>query len=411
MNVRSMLVASGLSLVLSCSETPNKPVASMKPTGGTSGAAPEPTGGMSSQGGQPSGVAGGGSGQAGQASGGIGGSGQAGAMTGSAGAAGAAGAGGGAAADAGELVVYWVDVEGGAATLLLAPNGQVIVVDTGFPGARDAGRIAKALKDELRADHIDYLITTHFHADHLGGVTALASMLPVSHFYDHGATVEPSSQYDQYLVTAGDKRVIAKAGDKLQLGALELTFVTSAGQVIEPPLDTALPNDTCPSTETKSMDGGAENAMSLGFLARFGRFRFLDLADLVWAVEQKLMCPVNRIGKVDLYQVNHHGMDISNSPQLVHALAPTVAVMNNGATKGGAAATFDVLKASPQLQGLWSMHQVTRNDAAHNAAPELTANLSGGEDNAHGLKAVVSADGSFSVSNGRNGESRKYMAR
>jgi competence protein ComEC len=402
MNARLMLAASGMWLILGCSEKAVTPASAPNPMAGASGLGAAASGGADTQGGRAPNEAGAANaGRAGQASSS---GGQAGAMAGEAGAAGA-----GSGAD--ELVLFWVDVEGGASTLMRAPDGQVVVVDTGFPGARDAGRIAKALQEELHADHIDYLITTHFHDDHVGGVTALAGMLPVAHFYDHGATVQTSSQFDEYVATAGAKRVIAKAGDKLQLGALALTFVTSAGEVIDPPLASALPNDTCPSNVTKTMDGGAENAMSLGFVAEFGGFRFLDLADLVWAVEQKLMCPTNRIGNVDLYQVNHHGMDISNSPQLVHALAPTVAIMNNGASKGGSAATFDVLNASPGLQGLWSLHQVTKNDAQHNAEPDLTANLSGGEDAAHGLRAVVSADGSYSVSNGRNRVSRKYTAR
>ena len=308
------------------------------------------------------------------------------------------------------LRIYWVDVEGGAATLLIAPNGEVVVVDAGFPGARDPGRIAKVLTDEVHADHIDHLICTHYHTDHVGGIPTLAGMFPVSHFYDHGATVQQSQDFDNYVQTAGDKRVLTKPGDKLTLGGVVLTFVTAAGSVIDPPLPGAKANDVCPSNITKSMDGGAENAQSLGFVANFGPFRFLDLGDITWAVEQQLMCPTNRIGNVDLFQVSHHGLDISNSPQLVHALAPTVAVMNNGATKGGASSTFDTLKASPGLQGLWALHQVPANDAAHNAEEALTANLAGPDD-ANWIKAVIEANGAYTITNSRNGTSRTYAAR
>lgn len=323
------------------------------------------------------------------------------------------GVGGAAGAETGPqppLQIYWVDVEGGASTLLVAPNGEVVVVDAGFPGARDPARIAKVLEQELHVDHIDHLICTHYHNDHVGGIPALAAMFPVSHFYDHGASVESSGDFDDYVAAAGQKRVLTKPGDKLTLGEVVLTFVTGGGQVIDPPLPGAKANDTCPSNVTKSMDGGAENAQSLGFVANFRGFSFLDLADITWAVEQQLMCPTNRIGTVDLFQVSHHGQDTSNSPQLVHALAPVVAVMNNGPTKGGSPETFDTLKSSPGLQDLWALHRVPANDAAHNADEALTANLAGPDD-ANWIKAVVEANGDYTLTNGRNGTSRTYTAR
>jgi len=309
------------------------------------------------------------------------------------------------------LQIYWIDVEGGAATLLIAPNGEVVVVDAGFPGARDPGRIAQVLKDEVHADHIDHMICTHYHNDHVGGIPTLGGLLPISHFYDHGATVQQGGDYTNYVTYAGDKRVLTKAGDKLTLGDVVLTFVTAAGKVIDPPLAGSKANPSCPSTVTKAMDGGAENGQSLGFVARFGNFSFLDLGDITWDIEQLLMCPTNRVGMVDLFQVSHHGQDLSNSPQLIHALAPVVAVMNNGANKGGGVDTFETLKSSPGLQGLWAIHQVTANDAAHNAEADLTANLSGGADEAHWIKAVVEANGAYTLTNGRNGTSRTYAAR
>jgi competence protein ComEC len=180
--------------------------------------------------------------------------------------------------------------------------------------------------------------------------------------------------------------------------------------VIDPPPAGALPNPLCPSNVTKNMDGGAENGQSLGFVARFGAFDFLDLGDLTWDIEQVLMCPTNRVGIVDLFQVNHHGQDFSNSPQLVHAVAPTVAVMNNGATKGGHVEVFETLQASPGLQDVWAVHEATQNDAEHNAAPDLIANPAG-NDAAHYIKAVIRADGSYTLTNGRNSVSRSYASR
>jgi hypothetical protein len=234
--------------------------------------------------------------------------------------------------------------------------------------------------------------------------------LPISKFYDHGPTVQPSNNFDDYVQLAGDSRTLLAPGDVLTLGDLVLTFVTGAGQVIDPPLPGALPNPACPSNVTKDMDGGAENGQSLGFVARFGDFDFLDLGDLTWDIEQLLMCPTNRIGVVDLFQVNHHGQDFSNSPQMVHAVAPTVAVMNNGATKGGHVEVFETLQSSPGLQDVWAVHEATLNDAQHNAAPDLIANPAG-PDAAHYIKAVIEPDGSYTLTNGRNGVSRSYASR
>jgi competence protein ComEC len=321
-----------------------------------------------------------------------------------------AGTAGAPQVDAAPLSIFWIDVEGGAATLLVAPTGETILVDTGFGGDRDAGRIAQVLQEEAGAARVDYLITTHYHTDHVGGVQALSALLPIERFYDHGSSVESGQLFDTYVQVAGEKRTTVNAGDILQLGALTLTFVTSAGKVIDAPLPGGGPNPLCPSDVVKDRDGGAENAQSIGFVARFGDFDFVDLGDLTWAVEQLLMCPTSRLGPVDLYQTNHHGMDISNSPQLVHALAPSVAVMNNGASKGGSPATFEVLRSSPGLSDVWAMHQVTGNDAEHNAAPELTANLAG-PDAAHFISAVVQPGGAYTLTNSRNGTSKTYVAR
>jgi competence protein ComEC len=324
--------------------------------------------------------------------------------------AGSAGTGGVPPLSGEPLVIYWIDVEGGAATLLIAPNGEIVVVDAGNPGQRDAQRIANVLVGELQADHIDHMIVTHYHGDHVGGVSELAGLLPITQYYDHGPTVQPGNTFDDYMELAGDKRMLLEPGDVLTLGDVVLTFVTGAGQVIDPPLPGAMPNPTCPSNVTKDMDGGAENGQSLGFVARYGNFDFLNLGDLTWDIEQLLMCPTNRIGVVDLFQVNHHGQDFSNSPQMVHPLAATVAVMNNGATKGGHVEVFETLKSSPGIQDIWAVHEATNNGPEHNALPDLTANLAG-PDSAHYLKAVIEPDGSYTVTNGRNAFSRSYTSR
>src|SRR6185503_10997753 len=180
--------------------------------------------------------------------------------------------------------------------------------------------------------------------------------------------------------------------------------------VIDPPLPTAVANSNCGNVIMKSNVAGAENPLSVGFVARYGTFDFVDLGDLTWNAEQPLACPTNRIGLADLYQVNHHGLDLSSSPQLVYGLAPLVAIMNNGAAKGGSASTFDTLKVSPGLQDIWALHRVTANDAAHNALPDLTANIDT-PDRAYFVKTVVQADGAFTMTNARNAISRSYRAR
>jgi len=398
-----------LSLVSNCGESTSTPQGTANQTAGAGGSSAASGAGGTSAGGATTG-----GGQAGTDSTGTsGGAGSAAATGGAAGAQDAAGsavtneAGSGA-----PLSIYWIDVEGGASTILAAPNGQTIVVDAGFPGARDAGRVAKVLKDEVHAQSIDYLINTHYHVDHVGGIPTLAGMIPVQHFYDHGAVVEPSTNFNDYVTTAGAKRITGKPGDKITVGDLLITFVTAAGEVIDPPLPTGAANSLCPGAITsKTMNGGDENPMSLGFVATFGTFTFVDLGDLTWNIEQKLMCPTNRLGTTtDIYQVNHHGMDISNSPQLVHALAPTVAVMDNGPAKGGSPGAFDVIKASPGLKDLWSLHHVTANDAQHNADDALTANLDG-PDAANWIKAVIQPSGAYTVTNSRNATSRTYASK
>jgi hypothetical protein len=295
------------------------------------------------------------------------------------------------------------------------PDGQVLVVDAGFTGTRDAQRTADVVKNEIGASRIDVMVVTHYHIDHVGGVPTLAGLVPISRYFDHGEPVETGSHIDAYLAMfsgagGAGNRTVVKPGDKLSFGPLELTFVTAATEVIDPPPASAVPNDGCGDAISKSALAGAENPQSVGFVARFGTFDFIDLGDLTWNAEQNLVCPTNRAGVVDLYQVSHHGMDLSSSPQLVYSLAPLVAVMNNGASKGGAAAAFDVIKASPGLQDLWSLHRVTANDAAHNAEDALTANIDT-PDRGYWIKAEIDATGRFTLTNGRTGMARSYQAR
>lgn len=332
--------------------------------------------------------------------------------TGAAGRAGTGGLGGGAAGRS-TMDIHWIDVEGGAATLLVAPTGESLLVDAGFPGNndRDVERVLAALAT-AGVTRLDHVITTHYHTDHVGGVTALASRFTVGRFIDHGPTVEGGSLFSGYMAAiAGRTRVIARPGDRFQLGEVEVLILTAAGEVIDPPPTGSGANAECAGAAMMDERPTDENPQSVGFVARFGSFDFLDLGDLTWQVEDRLVCPTNRVGTVDLYQVSHHGLGISNSPQLVHAVAPLVAVMNNGATKGGETAAFDVLRASPGLEALYQLHRSMNTDAAHNSEEALIANLSTSPDGAYGIRAQVARDGTFTITNERTGQERTFQAR
>src|SRR5689334_22034972 len=263
-----------------------------------------------------------------------------------------------------DLELYFIDVEGGQSTLIVTPAGESALVDAGWAGNnfRDANRIAAAAK-LAKIKKIDYFILTHYHADHVGGVPQLVQKLPVGTFVDHGPTREQTEKrsqqrmiddYNQAVSQA--KHIVAKPGDKLPIKGIDATVVSADGNV----LPTALPdagdqNPYCAKTPDKETDK-TENARSLGTYWKMGRFRMVDLGDLTWNKEKELMCPVNRLGKVDLFVVSHHGVDLSNSPALVKGLAPRVAVMDNGAKKGGAVASVDTIRASNGLQSLWQLH-------------------------------------------------------
>jgi len=311
------------------------------------------------------------------------------------------------------LQVYAIDVEGGKATLYVSPSGESVLVDAGYAGFgnRDADRIAAAAK-AAGVKLIDYLVITHYHKDHVGGVPQLAAKLPIRNFVDHGESFETvkdvQADYSAYLsVRKKGNHLVVKAGDRIPVPGIQVDVVTAAGRAIDQPLPGAgQRNSTCSSYEAIKPDSG-ENAHSIGMVITYGNFRLVDLGDLYWNQEHDLACPVNKLGTVDVYMTTHHGKKTSGSPQMVWALHPKVAIMNNGPNTGGAEPAWQTIHDSPGLLDLWQLHRALANDKAHNAAEGFIANSS---ERCEGNWILLTArkDGGFTVVNSRNGFEKKY---
>jgi len=318
-----------------------------------------------------------------------------------------------------ELDIYWIDAEGGAATLIVAPSGESLLVDSGNRTAddRDAKRIFAAAQ-QAGLKKIDILLTTHFHGDHIGGMAALSKMIPIGMYMDHGESVEinrpqVAAAYKAYEELSAGKRKVLKAGDRIALKGVDIQVIASAGQAITKALKGAgAKNAACADFKEHGPEQDPDNDQSVGFLLRFGKFKFIDMGDLTWNYEQKLVCPNNLIGKVDLFQTSHHGLDRSNSPQFVWAIQPKVALMNNGPRKGGPESVFETLRKSPGIEDIWQVHLALRIPKEINVDEKQIANLEPTEEcKGNMLKASVAANGSYIVTNLRNGLSKTYQAR
>ncbi|MSO83742.1 MAG: MBL fold metallo-hydrolase [Acidobacteria bacterium] len=351
--------------------------------------------------------------------------------------------------DAKTLDVYVVDVEGGNATLFVAPSGESLLIDTGNGGAaavRDAERILGAARDAGVA-RIDHLITTHYHGDHVGGLAELAARMPIRHFIDHGPSVQPNAAVDAFLqksypeLYSKAKHTVAKPGDRIPVAGLDVRVVTSAAEIIKTPLPGAgRPNPYCATFKPHVVNpvsgqptGNTEDEQSVGSHITFGKFRALYLGDFTWNQEFDLMCPTNRIGTVDLFVVSRHGQPSSNSEALVHAIRPRVAIMNNGPRKGGQPDAMRVLYSAPGLEDLWQIHFSVLGGQEHTAPGLFIANpfdeqpptmpvaamalpqpAAGAppapqhNGAAHWIKLSARTDGSFTVTNSRNGFSKTY---
>lgn len=319
------------------------------------------------------------------------------------------------------LEIYWIDVEGGAATLVVAPGGETVLMDAGWAGFddRDPKRIAHVLKDVVGAEKLNYFITSHFHLDHVGGVPGLAKLIEIEKFVDHGDSIEiewegekgerPQQLWDGYLSAAEGKRMHIAPGDTLPVTGVDFEFVAARGKFIDWPRDA---NAACQGSQPKDMEVN-ENDMSVGFLVSMGDFEFLDLGDLTWNKELEFSCPENPLPAVDLYQVTHHGMDMSGAPAHLAAIQPKVAVMNNGHRKGGRPETYASLTSLESLEDLWQVHKALVPEGAPNTDEQMIANLQATDEGDPGnwIKASVAPNGEFTITNGRNGFSKTYASR
>ncbi|HLK67517.1 MAG TPA: MBL fold metallo-hydrolase [Bryobacteraceae bacterium] len=320
------------------------------------------------------------------------------------------------ALSAADLAVYAIDVEGGKSTLFVSPSGESMLVDTGYDGlkGRDAARILAATK-AAGLKQIDYLVITHYHHDHVGGVPQLAAQIPIKNFVDHGPNFETTKDnaavYKAYVAARKKgNHIVVKAGDRIPIRGLQVDVVTASGVAIAQPMPGGgQPNPACASYHPIAEDTG-ENAHSIGMVVKYGDFRLSDLGDLFWNQEHDLACPANKLGPVDVYLTTHHGKKTSNSPQIVWALHPKVAIMNNGPTTGGSVQAWQTIHESPGLMDLWQLHFATANGQPHNSSEDLIANTGSDSEHCKGnwILLTVHPDGGFTVQNGRTGFSKNY---
>ena len=345
-------------------------------------------------------------------------------------------AGHAAAAGPETLKILELDMEGGGGTLFVSPEGVSVLVDTGTPvtpyfptgldGAKEAADRIVAAAKSLGLKKIDYVIITHYHGDHVGGVQSLLARFPVGTFIDHGPNREVMSDpygprpgqpsgtigsYQQYVEAIKDhKRVIAKAGDVFHFGSLTDTIVIADGKAIARPLPGAGQKGGAQcDLPPMAADGGVENAKSVGSIFSFGKVRIAAMGDLTWDREHDLACPVNKVGKVNILVVDNHGLGVSTNPAIVAALDPQIAVFGNGPNKGAVPEVVGHVKEGKRLEAIWKVHANLKNPEV-DGDPDYIANLGPSPSRGYALRFDITRGGKIAVSNGR-GFTKSYQAR
>ncbi|HWU55236.1 MAG TPA: MBL fold metallo-hydrolase [Rhizomicrobium sp.] len=361
-----------------------------------------------------------------------------------------------AVAAEGTLKIVSVDVEGGGGTLFVTPECKSLLIDTGWPGnygllpspdgAKNSAERIVAAAQKLGVSKLDYVIITHFHMDHVGGVMELVKLMPVDTFIDHGPNVEhlppgvkddpqlpggaPDVLYPKYLeATKASKHITAKPGQVIQIGSMTDTIVASDGVVLSKPLPGAgQPIAACNTAESKSEKpvGGEENRRSVASLLRFGKVSIALFGDLSWDKERELSCPVGKLGHVNLLIVTQHGSNISSNPASIADMHPDIALMGMGGKKGGDEDPIKVIKASPGLMGFWQTHESFAHPSWGASDKNMVANLNppAGEiaahakelftvppDQGHAIHAEITKDGKITMTNDRNGFSKTYQVK
>jgi competence protein ComEC len=316
-----------------------------------------------------------------------------------------------------DLKVFAIDVEGGKSTLYVSPSGQSMLVDAGYAGNhnRDADRIVAAAH-AAGVNRIDYLVVTHYHGDHMGGVPQLAAKIPIVNFVDHGQNFETVKDTADVLaayakVRKTGKHFTVKAGDRIPISGMEVDVVTASGEAIHKPMVGAgQANPLCSSYKAIEPDTG-ENAHSIGIVITVGKFRLVDLGDLYWNQEHDLACPNNLIGTVDVYMTTHHAKKTSGAPAMVQALGAKAAIMNNGPVSGAAEPHWQTIHDAPGSPDIWQLHYATKNDQQHNSTPMFIANTETEGCKGNWIQLTAHPDGSFAIRNGRTGDEKRYTAR
>ncbi len=320
------------------------------------------------------------------------------------------------------LDIYFIDVEGGAATLIITPAGESLLIDSGYPdnGGRDRDRILKVLRDVAKQDHLDHAAVSHWHLDHYGNHAALASQIKVHNFWDRGIPEKLAEDGNfekrivDYRAASQNKSRMVKAGDMLPLKSgktpLSLKIVTASREVIP---NVGEPNPFANDFKPPE-DDPTDNAASVSFLTKFGKFSFLCCGDLTHAIETKLMTPNNPLGQVELFMVTHHGLGVSNHPVLVLAIDPRVCVMCNGPTKGCDPTTNATLSRIKSLQAIYQLHRNVRLKPDEQTPAEFIANNVDDTASCQGefVKISIAPDGtSFAAQIGSAGKPREFITR